>query len=208
LIDYRSIVVAAFDCDGVMFDSSAANRAYYNQVLLHFEMPVMTTEQSAFAHMHTVDESLRFLIDDPGTLDAAQQYRKQMSYLPFIRHMVIEPHLKALLAKLRPAFKTAIATNRTDTMDRVLEEHSLEGQFDLVVTAMDVRDPKPHPEQLEVILSHFNIGPDRMIYIGDSALDAQAAQAAGVPFIAFGNDSLPAQVHIDSLLQVEEILRI
>jgi phosphoglycolate phosphatase len=207
-MDFRSIEVVAFDCDGVMFDSSAANKAYYNQVLLHLGLPVMTAEQSAYAHMHTVDESLRYLIDDPDTLAAAQQYRKQMSYLSFIRHMTIEPHLKALLDKLRPAFKTAIATNRTDTMDRVLVEHDLEGQFDLVVTAMDVRHPKPHPEQLQVILSHFKIRPNRMIYIGDSALDAQAAQAADVPFIAFGNASLPAQVHVDSLRQVEVILRL
>jgi phosphoglycolate phosphatase len=207
-MDYRSIEVVAFDCDGVMFDSSAANRAYYNQVLQHLELPVMTTEQSAFAHMHTVDESLRYLIDDPDSLAAAQQYRRQMSYLSFIRHMVMEPYLKALLAKLRPAFKTAIATNRTDTMDRVLVEHDLEGQFDLVVTAMDVSRPKPHPEQLQVILSHFNIGPDRMIYIGDSALDAQAAQAADVPFIAFNNTNLPANIHIECLQQVEALLRI
>jgi phosphoglycolate phosphatase len=207
-MDYRSIEVVAFDCDGVMFDSCAANRAYYNQVLQHLELPVMTTEQSAFAHMHTVDESLRYLIADPDTMAAAQQYRRQMSYLSFIRHMVMEPYLKALLAKLRPAFKTAIATNRTDTMDRVLVEHDLEGQFDLVVTAMDVSRPKPHPEQLQVILSHFNIGPDRMIYIGDSALDAQAAQAADVPFIAFNNTNLPANIHIECLQQVEAVLRI
>jgi len=203
-----SIEVVAFDCDGVMFDSSVANRAYYNQVLLHLGRPAMTEEQSTYAHMHTVDESLRYLIDDPDTLAAAQQYRRQMSYLAFIRHMVMEPHLKSLLAKLRPAFRTAIATNRTDTMDRVLAEHDLEGQFDLVVTAMDVRHPKPHPEQLQAILDHFNIAPDRMIYIGDSTLDAQAAQAAEVPFIAFRNASLPARFHVDSLRQVEEILRL
>ena len=207
-MDYRSIEVVAFDCDGVMFDSSEANRAYYNQVLQYLGRPEMTAEQSAYAHMHTVDESLRYLIDDPGDLDAAQKYRKQMGYLSFIRHMVMEPHLRALLAKLRPAFKTAIATNRTDTMERVLIEHELDGQFDLVVTAMDVHHPKPHPEQLQVILNHFNIEPDRMIYIGDSALDAQAAQSADVPFIAFRNTSLPAQVHVDSLAQVGEILRL
>lgn len=205
-MDSRSVKVVAFDCDGVMFDSSEANRAYYNQVLLYIGMPPMTAEQSAFAHMHTVDESLEYLIDDPGKLAEARRYRLQMSYHAFIRHMVIEPHLKALLAKLRPAFKTAIATNRTDTMGRVLEEHELEGQFDLVVTALDVHHPKPHPEQLQVILEHFEITPERMIYIGDSALDAQSAEAAQVPFIAFRNASLPARVHIQSLQQIEALL--
>lgn len=202
----RSIEVVAFDCDGVMFDSSEANRAYYNQILLHLGLPVMTPEQRDYAQMHTVDESLRYLIDDPDMLTAAKQYRQEMSYLSFIRHMVMEPNLKSLLSKLRPAFKTAIATNRTDTMDRVLVEHDLEGQFDLVVTAMDVSRPKPHPEQLQVILDHFKIAPDHMMYIGDSALDSQSAQAAEVPFIAFRNVSLPALAHVDNLQQIEDIL--
>ena len=207
-MDFRSVKVVAFDCDGVMFDSSEANRAFYNQVLAHIGMPHMTSEQSAFAHMHTVDESLEYLINDPGRLAQARRYRRQMSYLSFIRFMIIEPHLKALLAKLRPAFKTAIATNRTDTMDRVLEEHELREQFDLVVTASDVRHPKPHPEQLHLIMDHFGIAPEHMIYIGDSALDAQSAQAAHVPFIAFRNVTLPARVHIQNLCQIEELLRL
>jgi phosphoglycolate phosphatase len=205
-MDSRSVRVVAFDCDGVMFDSSEANHAFYNQVLSHIGNPPMTPEQSAFAQMHTVDESLEYLIDDPGALAEARRYRRQMSYFPFIRNMVMEPHLKALLGKLRPAIKTAIATNRTDTMERVLEEHDLEGQFDLVVTALDVLHPKPHPEQLHRILSHFEVAPDHMIYIGDSALDAQCAQAAHVPFIAFRNPSLPAQVYVDNLRQVAKLL--
>jgi len=207
-MDFRPFEAVAFDCDGVMFDSSEANRAYYNKVLLHLGLPAMTAEQAAYAHMHTVDESLQHLIDDPQALAAAQQYRRRMGYLDFIRLMVMEPHLKTLLAKLRPAIRTAIATNRTDTMGRVLAEHGLEGQFDMVVTAMDVRNPKPHPEQLQVILDHFKLKPERMIYIGDSALDAQAAQAAEVPFIAFRNQSLPARMHVDNLAQVQQYLRL
>lgn len=206
MIDFQDISVVAFDCDGVMFDSSQANRAYYDHVLEHFGMPVMTAEQFAYAHMHTVDETFKFLIHDPETLSAAQQYRKKMRYISFIRHMVIEPSLKSLLTKLRTSYKTAIATNRTDTMDRVLEEHGLEGQFDIVVTASDVRYPKPHPEQLDVIIDHFGIDPGQMVYIGDSELDALAAQAAKVPFIAYGNSSLPADRHIQSLNQMEQIL--
>jgi phosphoglycolate phosphatase len=71
---------------------------------------------------------------------------------------------------------------------------------------LDVRHPKPHPDQLQRIMKHFEIEPDRMIYIGDSALDAQCAQAAQVPFIAYRNPSLPAQVYIDNLRQVEDLL--
>ncbi len=80
----------------------------------------MTPAQFAYAHMHTVDESLAHLFTDPQTLAAAQAYRRQMKYLPFVKYMEIEPHLKTLLTRLKPRYKIAIATNRTDTMPHVL----------------------------------------------------------------------------------------
>jgi HAD superfamily hydrolase (TIGR01509 family) len=206
ILDPFAVTVVAFDCDGVMFDSSNANRAYYDDVLQHLDLPVMTAEQFQYAQMHTVDETLSLLIKDPTLLETAHRYRRKRSYLPFIRHMVPEPNLKTVLPKLRTRYKTAIATNRTDTMERVLIEHDLEGQFDLVVTAMDVYMPKPHPEQLLSVLAHFMIEPRQMVYIGDSLLDAQASQAAGVPFIAFQNSDLPADLHIQALSQIPLIL--
>jgi phosphoglycolate phosphatase len=201
-----AIKVVAFDCDGVLFDSSEANRAYYDHILEKMNLPPMAAEQLAYAHMHTVFETLAFLIKDPRQLEAAHAYRRNLSYLPFIGYMKVEPTLAGLLGKLRPAFKTAIATNRTDTMARVLEEHHLKGAFDRVVTALDVRHPKPDPEQLFLLMTHFNIQPSEMIYIGDSELDAAAAHQAGVSFLAYGNKELPAVRHIDSLSQVAEFL--
>jgi HAD superfamily hydrolase (TIGR01549 family) len=207
MIDPRSITAVAFDCDGVMFDSSEANRAYYNRLLDHVGLPPMTPEQFGYAHMHTVDEAIEFLVPDKELRLAAIRYRQGMRYHDFIRHMVIEPFLIPLLDLLEGAYRTAVATNRTDTMDRVLETHGLEKRFDLVVTAMDVEHPKPHPEQLQVILRRFDCPPDRMVYIGDSVVDAEAATAAQVPFIAYGNTDLAADLHVDSLRQVAELLR-
>lgn len=203
-----SVKVVAFDCDGVLFDSTLANRSYYNHILSRFGLPEMNDAQFAYVHMHTADESIAHLIADPEIFAAANQYRKKLSYLPFIRHMVVEPHLHDLLAVLRPAYKTAIATNRTDTMDRVLVEHGLDGDFDLVVTAQDVRHPKPHPECLQSILAHFNLQAGEMIYIGDSELDAIASRRAGVPFIAFDNLDLDADVHVDRLSQVADLFNL
>jgi len=204
----ENIKVVAFDCDGVLFDTKKANMAYYNQVLSHFDLPVMTKEQFAFTQMHTVDQSLAYLFEDKTTLEAAQTFRKKISYIPFLKFMEIEPYLKPLLEKLRPAFKTAIATNRTDTMDRVLIEHDLTEFFDLVVTASDVKRPKPDPEVLVRIIEYFNLKPQHMIYIGDSKLDESAAKSAGVVMVAYKNRSLSADFHIESLKELEDILSI
>jgi HAD superfamily hydrolase (TIGR01549 family) len=202
----KNIKVVVFDCDGVMFDTTKANMSYYNAILNHFGRPAMTPEQFAYSHMHTADEALAYLFENKESLAAAQAYRKTMSYLPFLKYMEIEPYLKPLLHKLRAQYKTAIATNRTDTMNRVLMEYGLEEYFDLVVTANDSKNPKPHPDQLINIMEHFKVDSRHVIYVGDSKLDEMAAKAAGVRFVAYGNGTLSADFHIKSLKEVEDIL--
>ena len=202
----NSIRCVIFDCDGVMFDTARANQAYYNRILDHFGQPPMSEAQFAYAHMHTVDESMAFLFQDPELLQRADQYRRQMSYIPFFKYMAMEPHLKPLVKWLRPKIKTAVATNRTDTMARVLAQFDLADDFDLVVTASDVRHPKPHPEALNTIIERFKLYPDQALYIGDSSVDEAAARSAGVPFVAYRNRGLNALHHINSLKEIEGLL--
>jgi phosphoglycolate phosphatase len=201
----KDIEVVIFDCDGVMFDSKAANTAYYNRILTHFNLPKMTPDQLAYVHMHTADKAIAHLFRDDELYRAAQIYRREMGYSSFIKYMTIEPHLKAFLTRLRPQYATAIATNRSDTMPQVLSEHGLVGWFDLVVTALDVPFPKPHPGQLNKILEHFKIQPAQAIFIGDSQLDEAAAGSAEVPFIAFNSRQLSAVIHTTGFRMLENI---
>lgn len=202
----NQIRAIAFDCDGVMFDTTRANQAYYNTLLRKFGRPDLTPEQFVYIHAHSVHDSIAFLFDGEATREAVHAFRESMNYMPFVSIMEIDPQLKPLIRRLRPAFKTAVATNRTDTMDRVIVEHGLEGLFDLVVCAKDVARPKPHPDLLFKVLEHFHLTPNQMAYVGDSQLDEQAARAAHVPFLAFRNPGLHADVHIDSLIEIESLL--
>ena len=202
----EDIKVVVFDCDGVLFDTIKANIAYYNQILDHFSKPGVTPEQVAYIHMHTVDNSLSFLFEDTEILEKAQAYRKTMTYLPFLKYMEMEPYLKPLLQKLRPKYKVAIATNRTDTIKHLLVEYNLTEYFDLVVSAFDVARPKPYPDPLIKILEHFKIEPRQAIYVGDSELDEKAAREAEVIFVAYNNKSLKADFYINNLEELEAIL--
>ena len=130
--------VVAFDCDGVLFDTEQANRVYYSNILQHFGRRTVTDEQLVYVHMNTISEALAYLFPDEKTLAAAHLFRETMDYQQYLGYFTVEPHLVSLLQKLKPKFKTAIATNRTDTMNRLLAEFNLGGHFDLVVTASDV----------------------------------------------------------------------
>lgn len=202
----NNIQAVVFDCDGVLFDTETANRFYYSRILQHFDRPVLTNEQFAFVHMHTVAESIDYLFPDEEIRAAAHDFRKSMDYRDYLKYLEIEPHLVALLEKLRPRIKTAIATNRTDTMNRLLAEFNLNGYFDLVVTSSDVERPKPYPDVLLKILDCFELAPDQMIYVGDSKLDELAAEAAGIPLIAYRNRDLASDYHVNTLKDLEALL--
>jgi len=159
-----------------------------------------------YVHQSTAAQALRMLFPEDADLKRAVDFTKKLTYFPFIGLMEPEPHLKELLLRLRPRYKTAISTNRSDTMGHVLEAHGLSGLFDCVVTSLDVPRPKPHPDPLLKALELLCLEPEEAIYIGDSPVDQEAAAACGVPFAGYANPSLSARWHLDSLAQVDDIL--
>ena len=85
--------------------------------------------------------------------------------------------------------------------------HGLTEFFDLVVSSLDVEHPKPHPESLFKILDFFQVGPERILYVGDSVVDEETARRAGVPFVAFGNEALKAYRHVRAMAEIRALLK-
>ncbi|OGP86388.1 MAG: hypothetical protein A2Z08_10025 [Deltaproteobacteria bacterium RBG_16_54_11] len=200
--------VIIFDCDGVLFDSREANIAFYNQILSQFNLTPMTAAEIEYVHVSTAEEAFRYLLSrrDPRDVEEVLAQRPHVDYTPFIRLMHMEPNLRELLGALPQQIKRAISTNRSYTIGDVLRTHGLEGEFDLVVSALDVKNPKPDPESALKILRHFAIAPLEALFVGDSETDQRAAGGAQVPFIAYKNRSLQADYHIDDLLAIKEIV--
>jgi phosphoglycolate phosphatase len=201
------ISAVVFDCDGVMFDSRQANVNFYNHILFHFGLHPLTPEDIEFVHMHTAVDSLNHIFRNSPHVARAQEYRLELDYTPFIKDMVIEPGLKEVLHFLKQRCGLAVATNRSNTIRRVLELNGLSHYFDIVVSSLDVKNPKPHPEPIFKILDFFGIEPQECFYVGDSEVDLEVCRAAGVPLIAYKNKALEAHIHVESLAELKDILK-
>jgi phosphoglycolate phosphatase len=200
--------VIIFDCDGVLFDSKEANITFYNNILSQFHLRPMTRKEVEYVHVSTAEGALRYLLArrDLNVLEEVLAHRPHVDYTPFIRLMRMEPHLKELFGSLPPQIKRAVSTNRAHTITDVLRIHGLEDEFDLVISSLDVKNPKPHPESVLKILHHFSLSPTEALFIGDSAVDQESAQGARVPFVAYKNRALQAEYYIDNLLAINEII--
>jgi len=199
----RDLKIVVFDCDGVLFDSKEANRRYYNNLLEKFGHPAMREDELEYVHTHSAEDSVRHIFQRcRPQIPEAEAYRRGLDYTPYLRFMNMAPGLVEFLSGIRKSCVTAISTNRTTTMPAVLEMSGLGPYFDMVVTALDVKNPKPHPEALLKILRHFGLHADEGIFIGDSEVDREHAAAVGMEFIAFGNMALTAPFHAAAFEEV------
>jgi phosphoglycolate phosphatase-like HAD superfamily hydrolase len=199
--------VIIFDCDGVLFDSRKANQSFYNHLLTQFGKPSLSETDLSYVHIHTAGESIHYLFRDDHTRDAVLDYNRTLDYSPFIHLMEMETGLIEFLDYIRPVARTAISTNRSTTIGQILKTFALEPYFDLVVSSLDVSQPKPDPESVFKILDYFKVTPDQCWYIGDSEIDAQTAGRAGVFFVAYKNLSLPGDFHVQGFSELKDYFK-
>lgn len=196
--------LVVFDCDGVMFDSKNLNRHYYNYLLAHFGYPDMNSAELDHVHTHNVAESVAYIFRNhpEQSLETVHQFRLSLNYSNFLHHMTMEEDLVYFLKSIQERYHLAISTNRSDTMEMILETFGLTHYFGKVVTATSAKRPKPEPDGMLEILEHFSCSPSEAIYIGDSIIDQMHAQSSGVPLIAFRNSALQAEFHVNSFSEI------
>lgn len=197
-----------YDCDGVMFDSIEANYAFYSIVLNHFGKPCpdrSNTETMRLLHTYSSRDVLaKLFADDPREAEALS-FASTIDYRQLIPFLRMEEGLVETLEALKGRVDIAVCTNRSTSVETLLEDFGLTSYFSCVMTAAKVKNPKPHPEPLNKILEHYGIGPSEALFVGDSDLDRQASESAGVPFVAYKSD-LSCLARIRRHVEVLDIL--
>jgi phosphoglycolate phosphatase len=187
--DARSMPVrlVLFDCDGVLFDSEPANLAFYREVLRVAEVPPMPeSHEAAYHSLASAQLFQRMFAHDPPLLERVQKVARAMDYAPFFPLMQPKPRLRETLAILKSRHSIAMATNRGQTTQGVIDHFALREFFDLAVGVLDVPRPKPAPDMLVKCLDHFGVAPREAVYVGDQPTDLEAAAGAGIPFVGMG----------------------
>lgn len=197
-LESRGLCGIVFDCDGVMIDSAAANRKFYNMTLEAMGLPPLTKAQEEFAFMATVRQALENIVPADMHARIEDVLKNEIDYecniLPLIELM---PGFRDFVewAAAR-GFLLAIDTNRTEVGIRcVLDFFSLPPYFNPVISSSDVL-PKPSPQGLETICRAWGTNPENILFVGDSLNDREAAQGAHALFAAFGNSGLSGDLEV------------
>jgi phosphoglycolate phosphatase len=107
-----------------------------------------------------------------------REFEKGCDTSPITKIIVYARELK------RSGKKLAILSNNChETVEECLRKEGLRGMFEFIVGKEDVELHKPSPEGLHKIMQHFAISRFEMGFVGNEAVDQNAAKAAGVDFL-------------------------
>jgi phosphoglycolate phosphatase len=197
-----------YDCDGVLFDSIEANKKLYNDLCALVGRAPLNEEEIKYVHTHTVYETIHLIFgQDDGLEKKALESLKRIDLREYIVYLKMEPYLLQMLNLLKAnGIMRAINTNRTTSMRHIMERFGLWPFFNMVVTALDVKNPKPHPESIEKIIQTLNLNKEETVFVGDSDVDLQTAKASGVKFISYKNREMIGDAYIDDHLALVNLL--
>ncbi len=177
-----------FDLDGTLIDSLPNVTDAVNGLLADHALPPLTQN----AVINFVGRGERVLLDrliaatdlNEGDFDGLMaqfiEHYKRAAEDTEVFHGVHE----ALAELRRVGHPLALCTNKPRApLKPTLAAAGLSDAFDVVVAGDDLPKRKPDPAPVLFIMSE--LGVERCVYVGDSEIDAETAERAGVPYLFF-----------------------
>lgn len=170
-----------FDLDGTIIDTNELIISSFMNVLEKHVSAPLTREQIIPKMGMTLEQQLQNFSGSEDVTHFLKAYRK---YNDAHHDAMVQPfpHVLEVIQELhrRGVTMGVVTTKNKPGTIRVLEMFGLQKYMKAVVTLMDVEHPKPHPEPVQKAVAAIGADPERTLMVGDSPMDIQSAQAAGV----------------------------
>jgi phosphoglycolate phosphatase len=191
------MTAVVFDLDGTLVDSTPDIATALNRVLARGDLAPLPEDVVRELTGYGGDELVRRAFAARGvTLDddeiAAETRRYLDTYAEHpVERTVVFADAEAALAELnRRGVALGVCTNKDTALARtVLRALGLDSFLGVVLGADAVARRKPDPEHLLAALRALGTAPADALYVGDKAIDADTARAAGVrcALVAWGD---------------------
>jgi phosphoglycolate phosphatase len=175
-----------FDLDGTLLDSCGPYVAILNAMLAERQSsyridPVGARPYMSGGGLHLVTGLLGAHCVDPDA-DLAD-FRARLVASPTLPSALFEGVAEGVAALHAGGFRLAICSNKPQHLcEKVLADVGLAEHFDVIVGSRDGLRPKPAPDLLQAVLDGFGCAAGECLYVGDSDLDHDVAEAFGMPF--------------------------
>lgn len=204
-----------FDFDYTLADSSRGIVTCFQHVLQRngYLQVADTTIKRTIGK--TLEESFTILtgVTDSERLEEfRKQYVKEADVYMTANTFLFPETIQTLTAlKNAGANVGIISTKYRYRIKELLDHHLPDGVIDIIVGGEDVKQPKPSPEGLLLAIERLQADKTQVLYIGDSTVDAETAQSAGVDFAGVTHGvttahELACYPHVCIMSSLEELL--
>ena len=179
---------AIFDVDGTLVDSVALHAEAWRRAFAQFGHDVSL--EAARSQIGKGGDQLLPVFLDPDAVErqgeAIEGFRKELftrEYLGRVRGFPAVPDLFQFLLDRgkRIGLGSSAKGDELETYKRLA---GIENLTHAETTSDDAERSKPHPDIFEAALGRLGLKPARVIVVGDSPYDAEAAAKAGMRTIA------------------------
>ncbi len=204
-----------FDFDYTLADSSKGIVICFRNVLERHRHTGISDEQIKRTIGKTLVDSFSILtgIGDEAILEEyRKEYVKEADRFMTANTRLFPETVSVLQAlKEKGANIGIISTKYRYRIMELAKDTVPEGIIDLIVGGEDVKTAKPSPEGVFLALKNLETDKDTTLYIGDSIVDAETAQAAGMDFAgvlhgATTTEELEAYPHVAIMKDLTELL--
>jgi len=175
-----------FDLDGTLVDSRPA---YLKAAKLTFKKLGIKplSEKQAIEIPRRLEQKLPLDINVKKGLSSFIKIYLNSYYSISGSETILIPNVLSTLKLLSKKVKLSLVTMRSVpkvSLIQELENFNIAKYFDVFVTALDTKKPKPSPEAVLKCAKSMNLQLDDCIIVGDSINDIHAGKAAGIKTVA------------------------
>jgi len=177
-----SYSLVVFDWDGTLMDSTHSIVAAIQGACRDLELPAPSVSNASWVIGLSLESALRHAVPQltPALVPRFLE-RYRVHYLTRDPELRLFDGVPALLSELaHQGTRLAVATGKSRVgLNRALAATGLGQVFDATRCA-DETFSKPHPAMLHELMDELDVGPDRVLMVGDTSHDMQMASNAGV----------------------------
>jgi phosphoglycolate phosphatase len=194
MADYKSIL---FDFDYTLADSSRGVVECVNTALLemgHKSADIEAIRCTIGLPIKDAFGVLTGLQNEVAAREFSDRFIAQADRI-MVDKTTIYPGVTEIMRFLRSqGFRLGIvSTKYRRRITAVLRRENLDCLFEQVIGGEDVSEHKPAPESLLLATARLQLSIKEVVYVGDSTVDAEAAERAEATFIAVTTGMTPAK---------------
>jgi HAD superfamily hydrolase (TIGR01549 family) len=185
----RRVRGVIFDVDGTLVNSNDAHARAWVQALAHFDIyvPYPVVRRLIGMGGDKLLPAIADISEDSPLGKKVTERRGAIFKQQFLPHLAAFPKARELLAKMRDVglSLTVASSAKPEELEPLLGLANVLDLIEGATSSGDAAHSKPDPDIVQAALDRLDLDAARVLMIGDTPYDIEAASRAGLKTIAF-----------------------